>query len=1716
MAEVYLARDTRLGRRVALKVIQPDALGSKDAVDRFLFEARATARFNHPHIVTIYFVGEHEGQPYVALEYLEGQTLRQRLEQERPGVQESLRIGLAIAEALQAAHAEQIVHRDLKPENVWLARDGRLRVLDFGLARALSDEEASGEAEVGGEEVGFRTRGKGLRGTPAYMAPEQWREQETSGATDVWALGVLLFELLSGERPYRERHVFRLAMQVCDDEPAPALGDQPEALVALVARCLDKAPAGRPSAAEVADGLRERLSRNRRLPADASPFRGLLPFDERHSGLFFGRDDEVATFVERLRAEPLLPVIGPSGAGKSSFVRAGVIPRLRERGPLEVIGLRPGARPLETLAEQLVSAAQPSGDQQSPFGVSVTQPQLQAGGDEAAQLVEELRASPRRLNLYLQRLAEQRGSSVLLFVDQMEELNTLVAVEEREAFLQAVCAAADDPQSPVRVVLTLREEFLGRMATVAGVRDALSQITVLRSPGPEALEETLRRPVEAVGYRYDDAALVGEMVAEVHGEASCLPLLQFAGQVLWERRDANARLLRRAVHEELGGVAGALARHADGVLAGLTAAEVRLARAILLRLTTAEGARHVLTRAAVLDGLEPAAERVLGRLIDARLVTVRQAEQEGAAQLELVHEALVPAWGRLRRWIEESREELVFLEELGQAAELWEKRGRPDEEVWHGDALRDARQAVERCTTEVPGVARRFLEAGLARQERQRRRRRLVLGAAVAALVAIAGISVVVAVSFSQQKRHAERQQAEAEKQRAEADRRKAEAQREAARGAMARGDLLQARARLRLSLETEDSLKARALWRELAARPVRWSRQLLSPPSVVRFTPDGRRVAVVITEGAQLIDVTTREVVQSFRPAVGGGSIAGDLSPDGRLLALSTAGAVVLYEVSSGRPLRTLRAPLGLAAAVSFAPGGRLLASGHGPRILIWEVHTGKVRRTLAGHGDFISMLGFSRDGQQLASSSADATARVWDPTTGKTIHVLRGHTAKLDGVAFSPDGRTLVSASTDGTVRSWDSRTGALRRSVSLGQGHRYGTPVFSPDGSRVAVTEASGRSWILEASSLALLRTLDGSTGLWGQAFSPDGRSLVAAYRDDRRLVLWDLSSPPGRHDVPHSNWISAIRFSPDGRTIASASSDRSVRLWEAASGKQVRVLGGHGAAVFSMDYSPDGRQLAAASGTVVRIWDLRTASTARILTGHRGNIMALRFSPDGRLLATRSTDRTVRIWSIDSGVTRHRVSVPKSSSVYDGSLAFSPDSRVVALAGTDGGIHLISVATGAVQRVLRGHSGEIFSISFSPDGRLLASVGDDGVVLLWNLRSGERRAFWREAKDKIWKLRFHPDGKRLGGTGMQGRVYLWTLATARARQLSFASPTAGSAAGLAFSPDGSRIAIAGAFGAVRVLDATTGKPLWRGPVVLRDPPRLYTHRGWLDLDTGRRVRLSTSSRWQQAVERRALVARADPGGKLLCVHGYDGQLGLWDLATGRLVFRRRIPGLAMVFATSRGCVVGRFGAETVRYTRTGGEEAIPDSRHSVNVDGDTLLTSDDGKTARVHPPSGPSWTFALKGETSALGRWQDHLIVGYYDRTYELIDVRSRKRRPLALDRLPRENVLRMVVGPRDSLVLGFASGMVGIWDLKTGARLDGAHLHGEIIHLFIEKDRLYAATDIGSHLVWDLSALAIERCQLLRRVWRRVPVVWEAGRAVLRPPPADHPCVKRGP
>ncbi|MEZ4362026.1 MAG: protein kinase [Kofleriaceae bacterium] len=728
VGSVFLARDLRLGRRVAIKFL----ISSDPGIGRrVLVEAQATARCVHENIVVIHEVGSWQGMPFIVLEYLDGPALSAVLRGGSLSVARALELIAPVIRALGCAHRAGIVHRDLKPDNVIVTRAGTVKVLDFGIAKLFhSDLLAEHESVDPMTHEGYETlSGPGrVVGTLPYMAPEQWRGQEVDARCDLFAVGVILFRMLTGQHPSGSfaGKVLRAAALSPQEYPslarvAPTL---PPALVALVDRCLRKAPEDRfPDAdallAAIEATIDELRSQARSRPAEECPYLGLSQFTAADAGRFFGREREVTAALSVLRRSATLAVVGPSGSGKSSLVLAGIASSLR--GGLhgyDTISLRPGRAPLASLLEVVRRHA-------GAAGMALTQ--------------ERLQREPGALGVVLREVCQARRTSLLVVIDQFEELFTLASSEAiRRPFIDALLAAADDVSSPVRLALTLRSDFLHRVAEHPWLTEVVSEgMLLLTPPDRTTLRAALVGPLTQVGYALEDEALGEEILGELEASAVPLPLLQLVGTELWSQRDRQRRQLSREGYREIGGVHGALAGQADKVLAGLSRAGRALARSMLLRLVTSEGTRAVVDRADLL-AMSPESGTVLATLVSARLVVA----QEDDESVELIHEALIEQWPALRGWIQESRDDVALRDRVAGAARQWVDAGRPSGSLWSGDALAEVR-ALRTREVALGAREREFLDASHALANRSARRRRVAVTAALVALALVAGTAVV-------------------------------------------------------------------------------------------------------------------------------------------------------------------------------------------------------------------------------------------------------------------------------------------------------------------------------------------------------------------------------------------------------------------------------------------------------------------------------------------------------------------------------------------------------------------------------------------------------------------------------------------------------------------------------------------------------------------------------------------------------------------------------------------------------------------------------------------------------------------------------------------------------------------------------------------------------------------------------------------------------------
>jgi len=281
MGEVFLAEDTRLDRRVALKVLSPELASKPDRIERFRREARAVAALNHPNIVTIYSVEEADGSSFLTMELVEGELLSHRV---RPGglpLDEFLAVAKPLADALAAAHERGITHRDLKPSNVMVGRDGRLKVLDFGLAK-LQETSQAGDDETMALSAAELTQAGAMLGTMPYMAPEQARGRPADHRVDIFSLGVIFYELLTGERPFRGETSAEIVSSILRDVPrevSQVRTELPDHLARLVRRCLEKDPARRiQSARDLRLELDELAVAAAEPAAKTAPSVAVLPF----------------------------------------------------------------------------------------------------------------------------------------------------------------------------------------------------------------------------------------------------------------------------------------------------------------------------------------------------------------------------------------------------------------------------------------------------------------------------------------------------------------------------------------------------------------------------------------------------------------------------------------------------------------------------------------------------------------------------------------------------------------------------------------------------------------------------------------------------------------------------------------------------------------------------------------------------------------------------------------------------------------------------------------------------------------------------------------------------------------------------------------------------------------------------------------------------------------------------------------------------------------------------------------------------------------------------------------------------------------------------------------------------------------------------------------------------------------------------------------------
>ncbi len=1163
------------------------------------------------------------------------------------------------------------------------------------------------------------------------------------------------------------------------------------------------------------------------------PYRGLAPFRQQDAPFFFGRE----AFVEHLctavcQGMPLTAMIGSSGSGKSSTVYAGLLPRLGQDTCWTSVQFRPGSRPFEALTAAL-----------SPL----LAPQLSATDHliETQKLASALLARNLTLDRVTQRVLElhPEANRLLLVIDQFEELFTLCAEPAmRQRFVDELLAAAQPGQdglpSGCALLLTLRADFMGQALAYRPLADALQAGALMLGPMASAeLRAAVEKPAELQGAAFEPG-LVDRILENVGQEPGALPLLEFALTLLWERHAAG--WLTHAAYEEIGQVEGALARYAEQVFGQLDAADQARAQQVFEQLVRpgegTEDTRRLATRGEIGEANWPLTQRLAGQ----RLVVTGREASTGDETVEIVHEALIQRWERLRGWMAADRAFRSWQEGLRASLRQWEQSGQDEGALLRGAPLAQAESWMAARPAELSGAEAAFIQASQALRKRreaereaqqrrelvaERRGRRLLT--ALAGVLAVAAVVALALTTFSLH----QRQQALQAYSRSLAT---------SAQKALDDGD---SAAALALALEatsiSNPPLEARQVLMDAAYAPgAAWRAEtatlfpgLAGPITSLAISPDGGSALAGLADGSIVLWEIAARQERLRLPGHAGRVNALVFDRDGTAaLSGGADGQVILWDLSTGREVRRFAGHTGVVRAVAFSPDSRTAASGGfggesmmtPGELILWDVASGQELRRLQEHQFGVVALAFTPDGDALLASSGDAeifsgrladvagenTALVgvtsdmllWDVATGQVRQRFAPWAEDAFVLAVSPDGtHGLAGSYYDNVAVLWDLQSGA-RLGALRGHSEGVAAVAFSPDGRRALTGSYDDSVGLWDVASGQRLAILNGhASDVLDVAIGPDGRTALSSGRDGG-LIQWDLVDAQEMQRLRgHQDAVWDVAFSPDGRQALSSSGaaspsalvqDASLRLWDLASGEQLQVAALPVDVIMQVAISPDGRTaLAATTDSLIHVWDLATWQEVGRLEGHAGPATGVEFTPDGQRALSVSVDGTLILWDVAGRQIIHRLS-GHGEGLW--SLAISPDGRTALSDSGDSSMILWDLETGEelrsfVRSAAAADSGSS-GMAFLPDGRSAISCEQDGQLIEWNLATGEELRRLGQHASLRTRIVVSPDGRLAMTSGMDGSLMLWDL---EAGELVRRTSGHGVMMDLAFNPDGDSI-------------------------------------------------------------------------------------------------------------------------------------------------------------------------------------------------------------------------------------------------------------------------------------------------------------------------------------
>jgi serine/threonine protein kinase/WD40 repeat protein len=1272
MGEVWHAYDVKLRVDVALKSLRHDFAGGQDPLELIRREVRIAREVISPNVCRIFDLVSEQDYELISMEHIDGITLMEMMEEKGPlPLRDARDIAAQFLAGLDAIHSAGLVHRDLKPENIMITRTGRVVVMDLGIAQPQS-------------QVGI------VSGTLPYMSPEQIAGEPVDARSDIFSAGVVLAEMIytRGTESANTREQIWQAIRK-DPMQLPDSGWKEIVTKAVSIKKEDRFE----SAVALSHALEEITSRSETVE-NKTPYPGLFSFSESDSEFFFGREQEVETLIKKIQLLHMMALIGPSGAGKTSFLQAGLIPALPENWGYAL--MHPGGAPMANLQQAV--AAMLTDDEEGIARIdNFEEP------DTAIWILNRIRRAQ---------------TEFLLIIDRFEELFTLSSAEAQSRFTEFLGRAT--LEANVRVLLAMRDDFFLFCNEHPSLSPIFSEPTPMSPLSGASLRRALVQPALKCGYKFEDESLVHDILSDVEKERGALPLLAFAASLLWEKRDRGKGQLTRKAYEEIGGVHGALAQHAENTMQRIGIEKESIVREIFRNLITAQNTRvaretdellsvfsplmkggvrqgqpppslpldkgeefarqarfdkgEEFARQSRFDKGEESAAQVLRILVNARLLTSFE------NRVEITHESLINNWPRLVKWRAQDAESAQMRDELRQAAQLWNQKGRPAYLLWTGTAFLEFQLWRQRYPGGLTATENAFAEAMTQSANRKRKQRRILVSTVIVLLLTI--VTVIGKLW----------------------------------RSAKVEADLAEARQLLATGRSLPETDRKTKLAYAIASLET-------------ADTPDARRLATQILSEGPPPFVFLKKV--SYPSVL--------FSPDDNWLAVNESGQLKLFSHDGSQVVSVTN---DIAGPFQFTRDGKFLvwvSFKDARKLELWSIQEKRIARTYTQPG--ITKL-LRQNGKDVFFVTDTTGRKTLDKSRWTEIDFgvfksvdqplnILGHFSNGTGgwMDVSNDGHLVLAKATSDdvflrNVLAPEMGTEKLLFPIS---GHLF-TISFDPTGKFIAASRHEGDTSIYSIDPLNAkpVRTLSGTGVL---SFDSTGRYLAAA---SDKLFLWDLKASNEAAPVviqhPFNEEVYAVSFDHHGRWMAVA--------WEN-----------------SIEFYP-------------------LTNVHPFLFNGGGVTNDIRFTPDGKSILGGFTNQGVVEWSVPGEVQKSRRSLWKFSSPGGFDVYFDLDpsgKHVIVTPGyADGAPFLISTTDGQSRSLANKLPTRTnHRLSFSPDGKFAAGVSlfaeqptEFTGIEIWNLETGEEKMLEPSRGIGSLAVQYAPDGSLFSGD-TSGNLHHWNL-------------------------------------------------------------------------------------------------------------------------------------------------------------------------------------------------------------------------------------------------------------------------------------------------------------------------------------------------------------------